>query len=100
MTDILGRIQMRSLIAAGFGIVACAIGAFLNIDQFYRSYLMAFLFWFGVALGCVSALMMYHMAGGNWGFISRRLFESGARTVPFMLKRWRIAKCSSTRAGT
>lgn len=85
MTDALNRLQTRSLIAGGLGVIACAIGAVFNVDQFYRSYLMAFLFWFGVALGCISALMMYHMAGGNWGFISRRLFESGARTVPFML---------------
>lgn len=85
MTDALNRLQTRSLMVGGLGVIACAIGALMNLDQFYRSYLTAFLFWFGLALGCISALMMYHMAGGNWGFISRRLFESGARTVPFML---------------
>jgi hypothetical protein len=67
------------------GVILCALGAFLNPDQFLRSYLAAFLLWMGVALGCISALMLYHLAGGNWGFISRRLFESGARTIPYML---------------
>ena len=29
--------------------------------------------------------MIFHMTGGNWGYLTRRLFESGSRTIPLML---------------
>jgi hypothetical protein len=81
----LDRLQTRSLIVGLIGLAACAAGAFFNLDQFFRSYLIAFLFWGGLSMGCISALMMYHAAGGNWGFVSRRLLESATRMMPFVL---------------
>src|SRR2546425_496985 len=80
----LNRLQTRSLIVGAAASVLCIIGGFFNADQFFRSYLIAYVFWIGVALGGLSLLMLYHMVGGNWGFISRRLFEAAARTLPFM----------------
>ena len=85
MNEVLNRLQWRSLAVGVVGGALCVLGAFLNVDQFFRSYLVAFLFWMGIALGSLSALMLYHMVGGNWGFISRRLLESGTRTLPFMI---------------
>jgi hypothetical protein len=55
------------------------------IEQFFRSYLIAYLFWFGVAAGCVPLLMLHHIAGGTWGFVIRRILEAGSRTLPLML---------------
>ena len=48
--------------------------------QFFRSYLFAYLFWIGIALGCVALVMLHHLVGGAWGFVIRRLLESGSRT--------------------
>src|SRR5262249_36797873 len=48
------------------------------------SYLWAFLFWFGIALGCLPLLMLYHLVGGAWGFTIRRIIESGTRTLPLL----------------
>jgi len=78
------RLQWRAL---GVGIVAlgaCVAGAFTNPEQFFHSYLMAFLFWTGMALGCLALTMLQHMTGGNWGLVIRRLVESGSRTLPLM----------------
>lgn len=66
------------------GLVLTAIGLFISRDQFFRSYLWAFLFWFGVGLGCLPLLMLYHLVGGSWGFTIRRIVESGTRTLPLM----------------
>ena len=33
---------------------AASLGLFLDPAQFFRSYLFAFLFWIGIALGCLS----------------------------------------------
>jgi hypothetical protein len=66
------------------GLVLTAIGLFFSPVQFFRSYLWAFLFWFGIALGCLPLLMLYHLVGGAWGFTIRRIVESGTRTLPLL----------------
>src|SRR5262249_41232729 len=55
------------------------------MEQFFRSYLVAYLFWFGIALGCLPLLMLHHLVGGTWGFVIRRILEAGTRTLPLML---------------
>lgn len=69
----------------GFACLALtAIGLFFSREQFFRSYLWAFLFWFGLGMGCLPLLMLYHLVGGSWGFTIRRIVESGTRTLPAM----------------
>ncbi len=80
----MNRIQSWAL---GVGLVAslaCVVGSFSNGPQFFHSYLIAFLFWLGAALGCAAVLMLHHLVGGGWGLIIRRLLESGTRTIPLM----------------
>ena len=72
-------------LAVGIGATgACALGAIMSPDQFFRSYLFAYIFWLGVSLGCLAILMIQHVSGGAWGLVIRRLLESGTRTIPFM----------------
>jgi hypothetical protein len=78
------HIQQRALVVGGVALVLCAVGYFLNPAQLLRSYLVAFLLWLAIALGCAAVLMLHHLVGGNWGFAIRRVLESGARTVPLM----------------
>src|SRR2546423_9254421 len=66
------------------GLVLTAAGLFVSPVQFFRSYLWAFLFWFGIGMGCLPLLMLYHLVGGAWGFTIRRIVECGARTIPLM----------------
>lgn len=80
----LDRIQHRSLIAGGVGLGLCLLGAFLNPEQFFHSYLVAYLFWTGIALGSFAIVMLHHLTGGGWGFVIRRLLEAGTRTLPLM----------------
>jgi hypothetical protein len=75
----------RTALAAGIGgLILTAIGLLVSPSQFFRSYLWAFLFWFGIALGCLPLLMLYHLVGGAWGFTIRRIIESGTRTLPLL----------------
>ncbi len=80
-----GRYQQRALIIGVIGILAFVIGAFLNIEQFFRSYLVGFVFWIGIALGCLGLLMLQYLTGGAWGTVIRRVLEAGTRTLPLML---------------
>src|SRR5437867_1811187 len=80
----LGRLQFTLL---GIGILALAAagaGAFTNSRQFFSSYLFAYLFWLGLALGCFTVTMIHHMTGGRWGFPVRRFLEAGLSTLPLM----------------
>jgi hypothetical protein len=77
-------VQSRALIAGGVGLLACLIGGFLQPAVFFMSYLLAFLFWTGVGVGCLSLLFIQHLTGGRWGALIRRVLEAGTRTLRFM----------------
>lgn len=77
-------LQTRSIFIGLIGIVATAAGGFLKVDGFYSAYLMGYMFWLGLALGCLAILMLYHMVGGAWGTVSRRILEAGSMTLPLM----------------
>ena len=66
------------------GLIGCLAGVVFDAPQFFRSYLVAYLFAIGFPLGCLSLLMLHHLVGGNWGFVIQRLLEAGARTLPLM----------------
>lgn len=80
----LARLQRGALLAGLVGLALCALGAFLNLTQFFQSYLWAYLFWLGLALGCFGVTMLQHVTGGRWGLAIRRLLETGALTLPLM----------------
>ena len=84
LRNLLDRIQQRSLMVGAGGLMLCIVGAFFNSEQFFRSYLLAYLFWIGIALGSFALLMLHHLVGGAWGFVIRRLLESATRTFPLM----------------
>jgi len=80
----LQRLQGRALLVGVLGLAAAAAGFFMSREHFFRAYLVAYLFWFGVGLGCLGILMIHHVAGGRWSAAIRRLLESGTRTLPLM----------------
>lgn len=81
----LDRLQRIALIVGIVGAILCVIGVFVDRDQFLRSYLYAYMFWLGMAMGCLGVLLMNHVVGGKWGVVTRRLLEAGARTFPLLL---------------
>jgi len=78
------RLQRAGFVAGAGGVLLCVLGALFDLDQALRSWLFAHLFWTGVAIGCLSLLMINHLTGGAWRAVIRRLLEAGARTLPIM----------------
>lgn len=76
------KYQRYALIAGVVGLVLTAIGAFINADFFYESYLVAFLFWIAFPLGSLAIVCVYHLAGGVWGLPMRRPLEASMTTIP------------------
>src|SRR5262245_34569536 len=76
------RPQAVALAVGAAGLALSAIGWLANPAQFYRSYLLGYLFWFGIALGSLPLNMLQHMTGGAWGLSIRRLLERSTPTRP------------------
>jgi hypothetical protein len=80
----LGRLQNLSVGVGLVGIIIWIIGAVVSgnsKDTFFHSYLVAFIFWTGVALGCLGLLMVQYLGGASWGLLIRRQMEAGAHTL-------------------
>src|SRR6202051_3204655 len=77
-------IQTQSLFVGLVGAIASFAGAFLAPESFYSAYLEGYMFWLGLSLGCMAILMLYHLVGGAWGTVIRRILEPGIITLPLM----------------
>ncbi len=84
MPSSLGRLQQDGLALGAVFLLALAVGFFLDRDQFFRSYLFGWLFWLGIAVGCLGLAMLNQLTGGLWGLVPRRFHEAAARTLPAM----------------
>jgi hypothetical protein len=79
-----GRLQQRALTVGILGLALMMFGASASPAQFFRSYLVGYLFALGVTLGCLGLLMLQHLTGGHWGVVIRRPLESATRTLPVL----------------
>ncbi len=78
------RAQMPALFVGIGGVIACVIGFLINREEFFRSYLPSYIFWFEIAAGSLGVLMMQYTTGGEWGVLIRRPLGAGARTMIVM----------------
>jgi len=85
MKPYMNQLQSRSLIIGIGGLAVTAAGLAVNSQMVLQSYLLAFMLWGGVAIGCLGLLMLHHMVGGGWGVAIRRLLEAGSRTFPLVI---------------
>jgi hypothetical protein len=74
----------RCIVVGAIGFLLCLAGAFFDRQQFFQAYLVAYMFWLGVPLGCLGILMIHHLVGGTWGFVIQRALESAVRTFPVL----------------
>ena len=68
-------------------LIGLLLGSAGGIDphrQFFLSYLVAYLYWLGSALGCLVFLMLQYVTGGAWGLLMRRILEAAAGTLPLL----------------
>ena len=80
----LDSIQRRAIIVGAIGAILCVVGVFWDSAQFFQSYLLGYLLWVGLTLGCFAILMLQHLVGSSWGFVIQRPLEAGTRMFPLM----------------
>ncbi len=83
----LGRFQAIALGVGLFGVIGWIVGAVVSGNTkatFFHSYLVAYVFWVGIALGCLGLLMIQYLGGATWGLIIRRQLEAASHTLWMM----------------
>lgn len=80
----LAGLQTKALLVGAIGVAGAAAAFFADSDQFYKSYLVGYLYWLAITLGCMGWTMIYHLTDASWGVPARRIWESAGRTMPLM----------------
>ena len=85
--EVTQTIYQRSLgVGLLFGVASLILALIpATRSQFFRSYLLGFMFWLGISLGSMAFLMIQHLTGGKWGMVIRRPLEAAMRVLPLML---------------
>lgn len=78
------RVRIILMTGAVAGIAALVVGYLIAPQRFFQAYLLAFLFWSGLSLGCLGWLLLHNASGGQWGFALQRVLEASARTIPLV----------------
>ncbi|HEX4164951.1 MAG TPA: hypothetical protein VHZ55_05700 [Bryobacteraceae bacterium] len=78
------NIERISGVVGGLGLLLCVAGFFANRAEFFQSYLFAFIYWSGFALGGLCILLLNNTVGGKWGVTARRFLEAQMRTLPLI----------------
>src|SRR5512146_3092300 len=88
---IIGRMQSRAFAVGAVFSVALIAAVFIfpgGWKLFLRSWLFAYMFWLGLALGSLTLLMVQYASGGNWGRLGRRMWEAASSTLPLLFLFW------------
>lgn len=80
----LGRVRRSALIVGVLGLLGFGPAYMSHHDEAMRAWLVAFIAWAQVSLGCLALLMIHHMSRGAWGIVARRIFEAGAKSLVFL----------------
>src|SRR5476651_222795 len=81
---ILIRLRWGALAVGIVGAGVSVVGLLSDRQQFFQSYLIAYIFWLSVSLGAAGLMMLNYVAGGRWGVVIRRLAEAAAILIFLM----------------
>lgn len=81
----LNRIQQGAIVVAVVALIIGFIGMFADATHWVRAYLVAYIFWLELSLGCLGLLLLTNLVKSKWGFTTQRLLAAGARTIPLMV---------------
>lgn len=79
------NIRKPALVIGVAGLIACALGMWLDPADTFVGYLIGVLWGFDVSLGALLFLMIHTLTGGNWGTAIRRILEAATMVLPLMI---------------
>jgi len=78
-------LDIRLLIGGAVLLLLSLAGWFQNSQQFFYSYLVAWVFWTSVSIGALFFVLLFHITSTVWGVVLRRIIEALMMTFPLML---------------
>jgi hypothetical protein len=79
-----GRFHKTALVIGAVGIIASIIAFFIDREQFFHSWLTAYMYWLTLGLGGLFFTMLHHLVGATWSVVVRRLAEAIMSVLPYM----------------
>jgi len=82
----LADLQKTSFVVGMVALAAFILMGFLGSEprEFFQSYMIGYLYALGATLGGLGFLCIHHLAGGGWGYVSRRVFEAASKNIYLM----------------
>jgi hypothetical protein len=81
----LDQVQIAALVIAGIGLVLSILGgATADLNRFFQVYLVVFMFFLELALGCLGLLLASQLLKAGWSVAIQRFLAAGARTLPLL----------------
>lgn len=77
----LGRVQALAPLVGGVALAICLVVGLIAPATVLPPYLVGFMFWCGIALGCVGLLLLNNLVDSSWGQLVRRPLEAGAMAL-------------------
>lgn len=78
----ISRSQRMALVALTVGGAGALVGLFVDRNEFWRAYLLAWLFCVEIGLGGLGLALLHHVAGGRWSRDVLPIAQAAARTLP------------------
>ncbi len=82
---VVARWQMRALLVGVVFTIATIVGFILDTTNALHAYLIAYMLCLGLTLGSMAWVMVWHLTGGDWGVMVRRILEAAIGTLPMMI---------------
>src|SRR4051794_11891827 len=80
-----GFLRKLGLVLGAIGLLGSIVGFVFAREYFFRAYLVGWVFWLGISLGCLAISMLGHLTGGDWQVVIRRVLEASSRVLPWLL---------------
>ncbi len=78
----LTRLPFVGLGLATIGVAQLVIFGARHAERLYAAWLVAFVFFLTIALGCLYFVLIHTAMQGSWGIVVRRVAENAAATLP------------------
>ena len=79
------RFLLGSAIAGGAGLLLTIVGMLFSPRTALLAYLVAYVYWLGIAIGAFTMVVAHHTAGARWNVTIRRINESAGAVIPLFV---------------
>ncbi|HVI92435.1 MAG TPA: hypothetical protein VM753_00435 [Anaeromyxobacter sp.] len=79
------RFMSRAAATAVAGLALTAVGGVYDPRRALYAYLVAFVYWIGIAIGALILLGSFHASNARWPVVVRRFVETAAATLPLFV---------------